>query len=125
MCAVWPLSATAIVCVFVSGNSGAPEARYTMALREPSAVHGYVAVPSGVTTVIGPLVAPDGTVAVSLVSSVTVNEDALSPANWTSVAFVKSQATDYETAKKTDARELALTDFCQTLMCLNEFVYVD
>src|SRR3989442_6666449 len=49
-----------------------------------------VAVPSGVTTVIGPLVAPDGTVAVRLVSSVTVNEDALSPANWTSVAFVKS-----------------------------------
>jgi cytochrome c553 len=42
-----------------------------------------------------------------------------------SVAFVKSQATDYEAAKKAEARELALTDFCQTLLCLNEFVYVD
>ena len=42
-----------------------------------------------------------------------------------SLGFVRSQATDYEAAKKSDARELALTDFCQTLMCLNEFVYVD
>jgi hypothetical protein len=42
-----------------------------------------------------------------------------------SVGFVKSQATDYEAAKKGDARELALTDFCQTLLCLNGFVYVD
>jgi hypothetical protein len=42
-----------------------------------------------------------------------------------SAAFVKSQAADYEAAKRADARELALTDFCQTLMCLNEFVYVD
>jgi cytochrome c553 len=39
--------------------------------------------------------------------------------------FVKSQAADYEAAKKADARELALADFCQTLLCLNEFVYVD
>jgi Protein of unknown function (DUF1549)/Protein of unknown function (DUF1553)/Planctomycete cytochrome C len=42
-----------------------------------------------------------------------------------SAGFVKSQAADYEAAKKPDARELALTDFCQTLLCLNEFVYVD
>ncbi|HKI30729.1 MAG TPA: PSD1 and planctomycete cytochrome C domain-containing protein [Gemmataceae bacterium] len=42
-----------------------------------------------------------------------------------STAFVKSQAADYEAAKQADARDLALTDFCQTLMCLNEFVYVD
>src|SRR5262249_51218095 len=42
-----------------------------------------------------------------------------------SVEFVKSQTADYESAKKTEAHELALTDFCQTLLCLNEFVYVD
>ena len=42
-----------------------------------------------------------------------------------SVGFVTLQAADYEAAKKADARELALTDFCQTLLCLNEFVYVD
>jgi cytochrome c553 len=42
-----------------------------------------------------------------------------------STAFLKAQAADYTVAKKVDARELALTDFCQTLMCLNEFVYID
>jgi hypothetical protein len=41
------------------------------------------------------------------------------------VAFVKQQAVSYEAAGKRDGRNLALTDFCQTLMCLNEFVYVD
>jgi mono/diheme cytochrome c family protein len=39
--------------------------------------------------------------------------------------FIRSQTTSYETAKKADARTLALTDFCQTLLCLNEFVYVE
>src|SRR5207244_4977445 len=36
-----------------------------------------------------------------------------------SMTFVKVQAADYEAAKKVDTCELALTDFCQTLMCLN------
>src|SRR5262249_61079837 len=42
-----------------------------------------------------------------------------------SVAFVKSQLESYRVAGQKDAKELALTDFCQVLMCLNEFVYVD
>ena len=38
------------------------------------------------------------------------------------VAFVEEQMTTYSSA---DRRERALADFCQVLMCLNEFVYVD
>jgi hypothetical protein len=39
------------------------------------------------------------------------------------VAFVQAQQASY--AGKADARELALTDFCQVVMCLNEFMYAD
>ena len=39
------------------------------------------------------------------------------------MAFVKAQEASY--AGKADARELALADFCQVVMCLNEFLYVD
>ena len=39
------------------------------------------------------------------------------------LAFIKQQMASYE--GKSDARHLALTDFCQVLMCLNEFVYVE
>jgi hypothetical protein len=39
-----------------------------------------------------------------------------------SVAFLREQTASYKGA---DRQELALADFCQTLMCLNEFVYVD
>ncbi|MBL8797122.1 MAG: DUF1553 domain-containing protein, partial [Planctomycetia bacterium] len=42
-----------------------------------------------------------------------------------SSAFVKAQLASYQKANKADARELAFADFCQVLMCLNEFVYVD
>ena len=42
-----------------------------------------------------------------------------------STAFVIQQVDAYTAAGKTNGRELALTDFCQTLMSLNEFVYVD
>ena len=42
-----------------------------------------------------------------------------------SVAFVKQQQQSYQAGGKADARDLALADFCQVLMCLNEFVYVD
>jgi hypothetical protein len=41
------------------------------------------------------------------------------------LAFLKQQAADYQGDGKPDAALLALTDFCQTLLCLNEFVYVD
>jgi hypothetical protein len=39
------------------------------------------------------------------------------------VAFVRDQEASYK--GRPDARELALADFCQVVMCLNEFVYVD
>ncbi len=42
-----------------------------------------------------------------------------------SAAFVRSQLASYQAVGDKDARELALADFCQVLMCLNEFVYVD
>jgi hypothetical protein len=38
------------------------------------------------------------------------------------LAFLNEQMETYESA---DRRERALADFCQVLMCLNEFVYVD
>ncbi|HEV3146124.1 MAG TPA: DUF1553 domain-containing protein, partial [Gemmataceae bacterium] len=39
--------------------------------------------------------------------------------------FLQAQTQRYQQAGKPDARELALTDFCQALMCLNEFVFVE
>jgi hypothetical protein len=42
-----------------------------------------------------------------------------------SAAFVRQQMESYRAAGKSDAQELALADFCQVLMCLNEFVYVE
>jgi hypothetical protein len=41
------------------------------------------------------------------------------------LAFLNQQAASYMAAGKGDGRAFALTDFCQILMCLNEFVYVD
>ena len=41
------------------------------------------------------------------------------------VAFVAEQAAAYKAAAKPDAERLALADFCQAVLCLNEFVYVD
>jgi hypothetical protein len=40
-------------------------------------------------------------------------------------AFIKQQTELYQAAGKRDSRELAVADFCQVLMGLNEFVYVD
>jgi mono/diheme cytochrome c family protein len=42
-----------------------------------------------------------------------------------SVAFVQEQLASYHGDGKKDARHLALTDFCQVLMDLNEFIYVE
>jgi hypothetical protein len=41
------------------------------------------------------------------------------------LAFVAAQSASYQAAEKPDAGELALADFCQVLLCLNEFVYVE
>jgi hypothetical protein len=40
-------------------------------------------------------------------------------------AFIKDQTESYRKDGKADADRLALTDFCQVLMELNEFIYVD
>ncbi len=42
-----------------------------------------------------------------------------------SAAFVTEQLNQHEAALKSNAPELALLDFCQVLLCLNEFVYID
>jgi hypothetical protein len=42
-----------------------------------------------------------------------------------SVTFLELQADSYREGAKSNALELALADFCQALMSLNEFVYVD
>jgi mono/diheme cytochrome c family protein len=41
------------------------------------------------------------------------------------VEFLAAQEKSYRASEKSDARELALTDFCQVLFGLNEFVYVE
>ncbi len=40
-------------------------------------------------------------------------------------AFLKQQIASYDAAKKPNSRHLALTDLCQVLISLNEFVYPD
>jgi cytochrome c553 len=42
-----------------------------------------------------------------------------------STQFVREQKESYQAAKKADAQQLALADFCQVLMELNEFIYID
>ena len=41
------------------------------------------------------------------------------------VAFIQSQIAAYDAQKKGNAKQLALADFCQVVMSLNEFVYVE
>src|SRR5262249_22730512 len=42
-----------------------------------------------------------------------------------SVAFLEEQAKSYREAGRADAGRLAAADFCQALLGLNEFLYVD
>ncbi len=42
-----------------------------------------------------------------------------------SLGFVKQSAASYQMAGKNNARELALADFCQVLLGMNEFIYID
>jgi hypothetical protein len=42
-----------------------------------------------------------------------------------SVEFLEQQKQEFAAAGNKDGMKLALTDFCQSLMCLNEFVYVE
>jgi len=42
-----------------------------------------------------------------------------------STSFVEQQRESYQSDSTSDARVLALTDLCQVLMSLSEFVYVD
>ena len=41
------------------------------------------------------------------------------------VAFVAKQTQSYQADGKQPAAELALADFCQVLLSLNEFIYID
>ena len=41
------------------------------------------------------------------------------------VAFIRQQSDSYLSTGKANGRDLAAADFCQILMCLNEFVYVE
>jgi hypothetical protein len=41
------------------------------------------------------------------------------------VAFIQQQTASYSADNNPNARELALTDFCQVLLGLSEFIYVD
>ena len=41
------------------------------------------------------------------------------------IAFINQQAASHQQAGHAEPRQLALADFCQILLCLNEFVYVD
>jgi hypothetical protein len=52
-----------------------------------------------------------------------LSRDATSEELAEGVAFAKYQESSYK--GKADARELALADFCQVVMCLNEFMYVN
>ena len=42
-----------------------------------------------------------------------------------STCFVQDQVNEYKQNGKDSAQTLALTDFCQALLGLNEFIYVD
>jgi hypothetical protein len=41
------------------------------------------------------------------------------------VAFIESQTVEYRGKPPAEARQLALTDFCQSLFCLNEFAFTE
>jgi hypothetical protein len=43
----------------------------------------------------------------------------------TAVAFFDAQRASYRQAGHEDAADLAMTDLCQAVLCLNEFVYVE
>ena len=53
-----------------------------------------------------------------------LNRPPTKPERAEAVAFIDTQMARYVRRKKTDARELALTDFAQVVFGLNEFIYV-
>jgi len=41
-------------------------------------------------------------------------------------SFINEQSADYQSGRSQDeARSLAMDDFCQSLMCMNEFFYIE
>ena len=70
-----------------------------------------------------PSAAPDVTIRAAYLTALGRPPSADEAAD--SVTFLTQQTTSYSTAGKPDARDLALADFCQALLCLNEFVYVE
>jgi mono/diheme cytochrome c family protein len=72
-------------------------------------------------------IAPDDNVsleqAIGNAYRITLSREATSAEVKDGIEFLKAQMASYP--DKADRRQLALTDYCQTLMCLNEFVYVE
>ena len=66
---------------------------------------------------------PADAVASGYVSAIGREPDAVERS--AAVAFLAAQEKSYASAGKSNARELALADFCQVLFGLNEFVYVE
>jgi hypothetical protein len=63
--------------------------------------------------------------AVDLAYQIAVSRPATDAERKNNIDFLVSQIASYEADKKPNAREAALVDFCQVVLSLNEFVYVD
>jgi hypothetical protein len=74
-------------------------------------------------------VAPDGSTpveaAVQSAYRIALGREGTSQEVRDAAQFIAEQSASYQSGGRADARELALADFCQSLMCLNEFVYVE
>jgi hypothetical protein len=56
---------------------------------------------------------------------IALNRPPTAPELADALDFLKQQTTAYHAANTPDADQTALTDFCQVLMSLNEFLYID
>ncbi len=54
-----------------------------------------------------------------------LNRAPTGPESADAITFIKQQKTRYRAEQKPDAREMALADFAQVVLSLNEFIYVD
>ena len=63
--------------------------------------------------------------AVNQAYEITMSRPATADELQSAVRFVAEQSASHQQAGHGEPRQLALADFCQILLCLNEFVYVD
>ena len=61
--------------------------------------------------------------AIHRVYRISLSRDATAEELVDGLAFLKTQEASYK--GKADAKDLALADYCQVVMCLNELVYVE